>query len=57
MPELRIIIGGKLEEIINKLTEEKVFENKTEIVRVALVEYFHSHNWFKDLIQFNRNFT
>ncbi len=51
MPELRIIISGKLEELIDKLIEVKVFENKTEIVRTALVEYFYSHNWFKDLIQ------
>ncbi|MHA1648923.1 MAG: hypothetical protein ACTSYB_01925 [Candidatus Helarchaeota archaeon] len=50
MPELRIIISGKLEEMINKLIEARVFENKTEIVRVALLEYFHNHNWFRDLI-------
>lgn len=50
MPELRIIISGKLEELINKLVESKVFENKTEIVRVALVEYFYSHDWFKEII-------
>ena len=50
MPELRIIISGKLEEMINKLIEAKVFENKTEIVRVALVEYFHDHDWFNGII-------
>jgi len=50
MPELRIVISGKLEEMINKLVELKVFENKTEIVRVSLLEYFYSHNWFKEII-------
>jgi len=50
MPELRIIVSGKIEEMINKLIDENIFEKKTEVVRVALLEYFHNHNWFKDIL-------
>jgi Arc/MetJ-type ribon-helix-helix transcriptional regulator len=47
MPELRVTITEKMDELLNKLVETGLFTSKADLVRFATIAYLKELDWIE----------